>query len=113
MKLYDYMKLREKGAEVTVIDKDYDVEVYFYADKPEDDWNKTMEDLSKLLTITTITNNYVEVDFSGLISLKMDNIKKADLFTSYNIEEIMESLNPIISGNVSEEWMIRFVEALK
>lgn len=29
MKLYDYIKLRENGAEITVYDKEYDMEVYF------------------------------------------------------------------------------------
>ena len=43
----------------------------------------------------------------------MDNIKKADLFGDYDIDEIMENLNYIIAGNVSEKWMCKFVEALK
>ena len=105
MKLYDYIKLRENGAEITVCDKEYDMEVYFYADKPDDDWNKAIEDLSKLLTITKIIKDSVEVNFSELIELKMDNIKKADLFGNYDIDEIMENLNYIIAGNVSEKWM--------
>lgn len=113
MKLYDYIKLRENGAEITVCDKEYDMEVYFYADKPDDDWNKAIEDLSKLLTITKIIKDSVEVNFSELIELKMDNIKKADLFGNYDIDEIMENLNYIIAGNVSEKWMYKFVEALK
>lgn len=103
MKLYDYIKLRENGAEITVCDKEYDMEVYFYADKPDDDWNKAIEDLSKLLTITKIIKDSVEVNFSELIELKMDNIKKADLFGNYDIDEIMENLNYIIAGNVSEK----------
>ena len=69
MKLYDYIKLRENGAEITVYDKEYDMEVYFYADKPDDDWNKAIEDLSKLLTITKIIKDSVEVNFSELIEL--------------------------------------------
>ena len=113
MKLYDYIKLRENGAEITVCDKEYDMEVYFYADKPDDDWNKAIEDLSKLLTITKIIKDSVEVNFSELIELKMDNIKKADLFGNYDIDEIMENLNYIIAGNVSEKWMCKFVKALK
>lgn len=113
MKLYDYIKLRENGAEITVYDKEYDMEVYFYSDKPDDDWNKAIEDLSKLLTITKIIKDSVEVNFSELIELKMDNIKKVDLFGDYDIDEIMENLNYIIAGNVSEKWMRKFVEALK
>lgn len=113
MKLYDYIKLRENGAEITVYDKEYDMETYFYADKPDDEWNKAMENLSKLLTVTKIIKDSIEVNFSELIELKMDNIKKADLFGDYDIDEIMENLNYIIAGNVSEKWMCKFVEALK
>lgn len=113
MKLYDYIKLREKGAEITVYDKEYDMETYFYSDKPNDDWDKAIEDLSKILTVTKIIKDSVEVNFSELIELKMDNIKKADLFKECDIDEIMENLNYIIAGNVSEKWMCKFVEALK
>lgn len=113
MKLYDYIKLRENGAEITVYDKEYDMEVYFYNDVPDDDWNKAIEDLSKLLSVTKIIKDSVEVNFSELIESKMDSIKKADLFGDYDIDEIMENLNYIIAGNVSEKWMCKFVEVLK
>ena len=117
MKLYDYIKLRENGAEITVYDKEYDMETYFYAyfyaDKLDDEWNKAMEDLSKLLTVTKIIKDSVEVNFSELIESKMDNIKKSDLFEECDIDEIMECLDYIIEGNVSKKWMCKFVEALK
>ena len=113
MKLYDYIKLRENGAEITVYDKEYDMETYFYANKSDDDWNKAMEDLSKLLTVTKIIKDSVEVNFSELIELKMGNIKKADLFGECDIDEIMENIDYIIAGNVSEKWMCKFIAALK
>lgn len=113
MTLYEYLKSREDGAEITVYDKDYDMETYFYNDVPDDDWNKAIEDLSKLLTVTKIINDSVEVNFSELIESKMDNIKKAELFDECDIDEIIEYLNYIIAGNVSEKWMCKFVEALK
>ena len=114
MKLYDYIQLRENGDETTVRDKDYIVEIYFYSNSsPTDDWDFAMIELSKLLTITKIFQNGVEVDFSDLIKLKLDNLKQADLFTDYDIDEIMESLESIMSGNVSETWMMDFVNALK
>ena len=34
MKLYNYIKLMPEGEELTVWDIDYDMEVYFYGDKP-------------------------------------------------------------------------------
>ena len=113
MTLYEYLKSREDGAEITVYDKDYDMESYFYNDVPDDEWSLAMEDLSKLLTVTKIIKDSVEVNFSELIESKMDNIKKADLFEECDIDEIMECLDYIIAGNVSEKWMCKFVEALK
>lgn len=113
MTLYEYLKSREDGAEITVYDKDYDMETYFYNDVPDDDWNKAIEDLSKLLTVTKIINDSVEVNFSELIESKMDNIKKVELFDECDIDEIIEYFNYIIAGNVSEKWMCKFVEALK
>lgn len=113
MKLYDYIKLRENGAEITIYDEEYDMESYFYNDKSDDDWDRAIEDLSKLLTVTKIIKDSVEVNFSELIESKMDNIKKAELFDDCDIDEIMERLDYIIAGNVSEKWMCEFVEALK
>ena len=113
MTLYEYLKSREDGVEITVYDKEYDMESYFYNDVPDDEWSLAMEDLSKFLTITKIIKDSVEVNFSELIESKMDNIKKADLFEECNIDEIMECLDYIIAGNVSEKWMCKFVEALK
>lgn len=113
MTLYEYLKSREDGAEITVYDKDYDMESYFYNDVPDDEWSLAMEDLSKLLTVTKIIKDSVEVNFSELIESKMDNIKKTDLFEECDIDEIMENLDYIIAGNVSEKWMCKFVEALK
>lgn len=113
MTLYEYLKSREDGAEITVYDKEYDMETYFYNDVPNDEWSLAMEDLSKLLTVTKIIEDSIEVNFSELIESKMDNIKKSDLFEECNIDEIMECLDYIIAGNVSEKWMCKFVEALK
>lgn len=113
MTLYEYLKSREDGAEITVYDKEYDMETYFYADKPDDELSLAMEDLSKLLTVTKIIKDSVEVNFSELIESKMDDIKKSDLFEECDIDEIMECLDYIIAGNVSEKWMCKFVEALR
>lgn len=114
MKLYDYLKFRPSGTEVTVFDKTYDMESYFYNDIPDDEWGLAMEELSKLVTVTkVIKDDVVECDFTGLIEKKLDNIKKSDLFIKDTVNAIMGGLHNIISGYVSEKWLQEFVEALK
>ena len=114
MTLYDYIKQTEDW-ETTVFDKDYDIEVYFYKndeDEELDSWDETMEKLSKLLTVDEISKNGVIVNLSELIESKMENLKEAELFRVVDIDLIMDDIEAIISGNVSEEWMEEFVDAL-
>ena len=113
MKLYDYIKLMPEGEELTVWDKDYDMETYFYGGKPDDKWDKVMFDLSKLLTIEEIRNNGVTVNLSEIIENKLENLNKADLFIRCDIDSIMDDIDNILAGNVSENWMEQFVAALK
>ena len=56
MKLYDYLKLMPEGNELTVWDKDYDIETYFYSDRPDSDdtWGKSMWKLTEILDIVQI-----------------------------------------------------------
>ena len=114
MTLYDYIKQTEDW-ENTVFDKDYDIEVYFYKndDGELDSWDKSMENLSKLLIVDSISKNGVTVNLSELIESKLENLKKADLFIRTNIDSIMDDIEAIISGNVSEEWMEEFVKTLE
>ena len=113
MTLYDYLKLMPEGEELTVWDKDYDIETYFYGGKPDDKWDKAMSDLSKLLTIEEIRNNGVTVNLSEMIENKLENLDKADLFIRCDIDSIMDNIDNILAGNVSENWMEQFVAALK
>ena len=113
MKLYDYIKLMPEGEELTVWDKDYDMETYFYGGKPDDKWDKAMSDLSKLLTVEEIRNNGVTVNLSEMIESKLDNLDKAELFIRCDIDSIMDDIDNILAGNVSENWMEQFVAALK
>ena len=113
MKLYEYLDLMPEGEELTVWDKDYDMETYFYGGKPADIWSKTISDLSKLLTITEIRTGGVIVNLSEVIENNMDKLEKADLFTDYNIDIIMAEMERDIAGNVSESWMQKFVDVLK
>lgn len=114
MTLYEYLKSRESGVEITAYDKEYDMESYFYNDKPDDGWGKAMEDLAKLVTVTNVdVDNIVEVDFSGLIEQKLDSIKKTDLFIKDEVDAIMGCLHEVLSGYVSEKWLRKFVETLR
>ena len=112
MKLYDYISLMPDGEELTVWDKDYDMETYFYGGEPEDKWDKAMSDLSKLLTVEEIKNNGVTVNLSEIIERKTDKLDKANLFIRCDIDSIMDDIDNILAGNVSEEWMEEFVVAL-
>ena len=113
MTLYDYLNLMPEGEELTVWDKDYDMETYFYGGKPDDAWDKAMSDLSQLLTITEIRNGGVIVNLSEIIENKLENLNKADLFIRCDIDSIMDDIDNILAGNVSENWMEQFVAALK
>ena len=112
MKLYEYLDLMPEGEELTVWDKDYDMETYFYGGEPEDKWDKAMSDLSKLLTIEEIRSDGVTVNLSEIIEIKTDKLDKANLFIECDIDSIMDDIANILAGNVSEEWMEEFVVAL-
>lgn len=114
MTLHDYLVLMEDGYELTVWDKDYDIEVYFYNDDDDGDlWSKCMAELSKLLDVREIRSNGVIVNLSEVIENKLEALKNADLFIRCDIDSIMDDIENIISGYVSEEWMEIFVNVLK
>lgn len=113
MKLYEYLDLMPEGEELTVWDKDYDMETYFYRGKTDDKWDKVMSDLSKLLTVEEIRNNGVTVNLSEIIENKIEKLDKADLFIRCDIDSIMNDIDNILAGNVSEKWMEQFITVLK
>lgn len=53
MTLHDYISLMPDGEELTVWDKDYDIETYFYGGKPDksDKWDMAIDRLTYLLVI--------------------------------------------------------------
>lgn len=113
MKLNEYLDLMPEGEELTVWDKDYDVETYFYSGKTDTKWDQSMFDLSKLLTVKEIRYNGVTVNLSEIIEKKINNLKESELFIRYDIDLIMDDMESILSGNVSETWMEQFVGALR
>lgn len=111
MKFSDYMKLVSDGEEITVFDKEYDIEIYFYGGY-DTGWQDLMLSLADLLKVTKITSNGITVNLSDVIEKHIDKLEKEDLFEDYDIEIIMSEMNNIISGAVSESWMKRFIECL-
>lgn len=106
--------------EITVWDKDYDIEVYFYGvgyvtddDGTVDRWDKAMLSLSKLLEVVESSDDGYTVNLSEVIENKLDELERADLFIRCNIDAIMDDMMNILSGNVSEEWLEKFVAVLK
>ena len=112
MKLYDYLKNVSESEEITVWDKEYDMETYFYGGKPKQKWDTSMCNLSKLLTVTEIKKNGITVNFSEVIENKISELEEAGLFNNCDIESIMEEIEDIMAGYVSERWMEKFVEVL-
>lgn len=112
MKLYDYLSLMTKDDELTVWDKDYDIEIYFYNsyNNDGDKWDEAIRELSKILTIVQIKRNGVIVDLADVIEKKID--KLAGLFISCNIDNIMDDIPNIMAGYVSEKWMCEFIDIL-
>lgn len=114
MKLYDLLEVCEDGCEIVVLDENYDVETYFYSGTGGDLWDEAMLRLAKLLDITNIKYTLaVEVNLSEIIENKIDELEKADLFIECDIDSIMDDIDNILAGNVSEKWLDRFVKVLE
>ena len=113
MKLYDYLVTLEEGTELTVWDTEYDIESYFYNDEADDDWQTSMLELAKLLDVTEVKEYGVVVNLSDVIEKKLDELKEADLFRRCTTNRIMGSMEGILAGGVSEEWLKKFVDVLK
>ena len=111
MTLYEYLE-QTTDWEVTVWDKDYDIVTYFYKTDGKDKWDKAMNDLAKLLTISRFSKDGLVVNLAEIIEKKLPQLEKADLFIKCKIEPIMNDIDNILAGNVSESWLEKFVEAL-
>lgn len=115
MTLHEYLQ-NTSDWEITVWDKDYDMETYFYKADNEnklDAWDKAMYEFAKLLTITNFSSDGVTVNMSDVIEKKLPELDKADLFIRCNITAIMDDIDNILAGYVSEEWLTEFVNVLR
>jgi hypothetical protein len=124
MTLYDYIESNQPQCEFTVYDKDYDIETYFYEDilTPESDWDKSMAAIAKKLEVThyysTVNeddtkNHFVTVNLSDVIAKNVaENPVFKELFYVNGVDEIMDGIEAIFAGNVSERWLMDFADSL-
>lgn len=116
MKLYEYLELMPEDEELTVFDKDYDIEIYFHGRKAReasDEWDMAISDLSKLITVEEIRSNGVIVNLSEVIEKNINKLQEANLFIDCDVDVIMSEIERDIAGYVSDSWMRKFVNALK
>lgn len=111
MTLNEYLE-QTTDWEVTVWDKDYDIETYFYKTDGKDRWDKAMNGLAKLLTISRFSKEGLVVNLAEVIEKKIPQLKEADLFIVCKIDPIMNDIDNILAGYVSESWLEKFVEVL-
>lgn len=111
MTLGEYIRQTDYGSEITVWDKDYDIEVYFdnYGD---DAWANAMMAFADKLDIVKFGNDGVVVNMSDVIERNIDNPKFKDLFIRVSVDDIMDDIENILAGYVSEEWLVEFVDCL-
>lgn len=116
MTLYDYIKKHPNIDELTVWDKDYDLEVYFYSDilNPSDSWDKSMAKFAKKLTVVTENRNRcgVVVNMSEVINRNINKPIMVQLLNRVNIDAIMYDMPSIMAGYVGEKWLETFVSNL-
>ena len=116
MTLYEY--LRDcKEDEVEVTDKDYDILTYFYyADEREEEvssWNRAMMQIARKLEVIESGDAEATVNLSEVIEKNLDRGVLDDLFIHNDIDSIMDDIENILSGNVSEKWMEKFANSLE
>ena len=111
MTLKEYLLKTPKGEEITVWDNTYDIEVYFY-NQDETYWDTLMMELADKLNVVDITNDGVVVDMYDLIERNIADIEAADLFVSADVDDIMDDIENILAGYVSEAWLERFIDSL-
>ena len=110
MTLYEYLE-NTNDWETTVWDKDYDMETYFYKEDSTV-WDKAMREIAKKLTIVSFSKEGVTVNLSEVLTNSLEKLEESDLFHFYDIEAIMYDIGSILAGNVSEEWLADFADAL-
>lgn len=114
IKLYDYLSLCEDGMEVTVWDKDWDMETHFYTPlNEEDDFEKAMKLIARCVDICEIKKKGVEVNFFDVIKKSKDALIKAGFYNDTQDEDdMMDDVDVILAGNLSEENTLKWAETI-
>lgn len=117
MTLFEYLTMYEcdctELGEVTVFDRDYDIEVYFYRPTITDDkWDKAMNLIAQKLDIVGFCKRGVIVNLSDVIERNLDNGVFKDLFICNDVDSIMDDIENIFSGYVSDSWLNDFANSL-
>lgn len=118
MTLYEYISIYHFNDakfidEVTVFDRDYDVEVYFYRPSPNDDlFEKAKTLISKKLDVVGFCGRGVVVNLSDVIERNLDNGVFEELFIHNDVDSIMDDIENIFSGYVSDQWLMDFANSL-
>lgn len=112
MTLKDYLSEWPEGEEITVWDRDWDMEVYFY-NQVNDAWDRAMMDLASKLNVVDVRNDGVIVDLYDLIERNSRALEASNLFYDPDTDAIMEDMDNILAGNVSEQWLKKFVSCLR
>lgn len=116
MTLYDYISITHTGGgEFTIWDKDYDIETYFYKDiiRPDNKWDKAMAKIAHKIEV--VDNDYLNVttNLSEVIEKNVKgNVMFSKLFIENTTEAIMDAIEAIFSGYVSEQWLTDFANSL-
>lgn len=116
MTLYEFVRRHPDIDELTVWDKDYDIEFYMYYDmvKPTNKWDSYMAAFAKKLTVVQEKwGSGVVVNLTKVIRKNMRAGTIEHLFGDGVDEEyIICNMPSILAGNVSEAWLGKFVSSL-
>ena len=113
MTLYEILELTKDREEVTVWDRDYDIEVYFtYSEKNNDDWDMSMMKLAKALTVTAIQGGGYVCNIADVIEKHIGEPDFDEMFIDTDIDAIMDDIESVLAGNVSEPWLKRFADII-
>ena len=115
MTLLEYLNKQPEGEEVTVCDNVYDMETYFYATHGDnlDEWDSLMNRLANVVEVLDIGPSVV-VNFWDVIDRhRYALLHEQAYYADASTEDIMDDLDMVLAGNVSERWFEKFVKILE
>jgi len=112
MKLAELLQKSEN--EFTVWDKDYDIEVYFSWTQ-NDEWDKAMCKIADALEVVECDEEEctATVNMADVIEKNINNGVFEKIFINNDVDSIMDDIEHIFAGYVSEDWIKKFADSLK